>query len=135
MPGLDTSPLHFGLVRGRAALLNVELEISFFAMQKLPDISVVIPAWNERENLEILLPLLRAVIDELGLSSEIIVADGGSVDGSREFARQSGAEVVTQSERGYGGALLAGFAAARAPYVVTMDADLSHPPVFLKDFW
>ena len=103
--------------------------------QKLPDISIVIPAWNERENLEILLPLLRAVIDELGLSSEIIVADGGSVDGSREFARQSGAEVVTQSERGYGGALLAGFAAARAPYVVTMDADLSHPPVFLKDFW
>src|SRR6185436_9144996 len=37
--------------------------------------------------------------------------------------------------RGYGGALLAGFASAQAPYLVTMDADLSHPPKFLKDFW
>ena len=43
--------------------------------------------------------------------------------------------MVEQEERGYGGALLAGFAAATAPYVITMDADLSHQPVFLKDFW
>lgn len=104
-------------------------------MQKPPDISVVIPAWNERENLEILLPSLSKVIETLGLDSEIIIADGGSVDGSQKFAQQSGARVVVQSERGYGGALLAGFAAAQAPYVVTMDADLSHPPVFLHDFW
>ncbi len=103
--------------------------------QKPPDISVVIPVLNERENLELLLPSLVEVLELLGLESEIIIADGGSVDGSQEFARQSGAQVVTQSERGYGGALLAGFAAVRAPYVVTMDADLSHPPVFLRDFW
>lgn len=99
------------------------------------DISVVIPALNERENLELLLPLLNEVIASLHIKSEIIIADGGSLDGSREFAQQAGALVVTQSERGYGGALLAGFAAARAPFVVTMDADLSHPPVFLRDFW
>jgi len=43
--------------------------------------------------------------------------------------------IVNQQERGYGGALLAGFAAAQAPYIITMDADLSHPPEFLKDFW
>ena len=102
---------------------------------KAPDISVVIPALNERENLELLLPLLNEVILSLNLESEIIIADGGSLDGSAEFARQAGALVVTQSERGYGGALLAGFGAAKAPYVVTMDADLSHPPVFLRDFW
>lgn len=102
---------------------------------KAPDISVVIPALNERENLELLLPLLNEVLRSLNLESEIIIADGGSLDGSAEFARQSGALVVTQSERGYGGALLAGFGAAKAPYVVTMDADLSHPPVFLRDFW
>lgn len=103
--------------------------------QKPRDISIVIPVLNERENLEVLLPLLLEVVESLGLESEIIIADGGSVDGSQEFARQSGAQLVTQSERGYGGALLAGFAAATAPYVVTMDADLSHPPVFLRDFW
>ncbi|HEX9108031.1 MAG TPA: glycosyltransferase, partial [Longimicrobiales bacterium] len=36
---------------------------------------------------------------------------------------------------GYGGALLAGFAATSAPWIVTMDADLSHPPTFIGDFW
>ena len=102
---------------------------------KVPDISIVIPALNERENLELLLPLLREVIHSLNLDSETIIADGGSLDGSPEYARQMNARVVTQSERGYGGALLAGFAAASAPYVVTMDADLSHPPIFLRDFW
>jgi dolichol-phosphate mannosyltransferase len=104
-------------------------------LTKAPDISVVIPALNDRENIELLLPLLHEVILSLNLEAEIIIADGGSLDGSPEFARQSGALVVTQSERGYGGALLAGFGAAKAPYLVTMDADLSHPPVFLRDFW
>lgn len=102
---------------------------------KPPDIAVVIPALNERANLELLLPSLSAVTDGLGLRAEIIVVDGGSTDGSRTVAEQLGARVIAQQERGYGGALLAGFAAARAPFVVTMDADLSHQPVFLEDFW
>ena len=99
------------------------------------DIAVVVPALNERENLELLLPSLWDVTQRLGLAAEIIVVDGGSADGSRLAAEQLGARVITQQERGYGGALLAGFAAARAPFVVTMDADLSHQPVFLEDFW
>lgn len=105
-------------------------------MQKnAPDISVVILALDERDNIALLLPLLREVIASLNLEAEIIIADGGSVDGTQDVANKQGAVVVTQLERGYGGALLAGFAAARAPFVVTMDADLSHPPVFLRDFW
>jgi dolichol-phosphate mannosyltransferase len=91
-----------------------------------PALAVIIPALNERENLEILLPAVRAEIAELGISAEIVVVDGGSHDGTSEAAQQ---------ERGYGGALLAGFAATAAPYIVTMDADLSHRPVFLQDLW
>ncbi|HVS82615.1 MAG TPA: glycosyltransferase [Pyrinomonadaceae bacterium] len=102
---------------------------------KLCDISVVIPVLNERENLELLLPSLWAVAERLGLVAEIIVVDGGSADESRLAAEQLGARVITQQERGYGGALLAGFAAAHAPFVVTMDADLSHQPIFIKDLW
>ena len=101
----------------------------------MPDLSIVIPALNEAANLRLLLPLIREVIDELGVRAEIIVVDGGSTDDSKLVAHQLSALVVEQCERGYGGALLAGFAAASAPYVATMDADLSHPPVFLKDFW
>jgi dolichol-phosphate mannosyltransferase len=99
------------------------------------DLAIVIPAWNERENLELLLPALREIVTALGLRAQVIVADGGSVDGTDQVAPRWGAEVVLQSERGYGGALLAGFAKADAPYVVTMDADLSHRPVFLEALW
>lgn len=102
---------------------------------KTPDVTVVIPALNEQENLRLLLPLVGDALKELNLVGEIIVVDGGSHDDSKIVSEELGARVVNQQERGYGGALLAGFAAGNAPYVITMDADLSHPPMFLKDFW
>jgi len=100
-----------------------------------PELAVVIPALNERENLELLLPALKEVLTGLDLRAEVVVVDGGSHDGTREAAERRGARVVLQQERGYGGALRAGFAATTAPYIVTMDADLSHRPVFLEQFW
>jgi dolichol-phosphate mannosyltransferase len=100
-----------------------------------PDLAVVIPAWNERENLELLLPALREVLEELGVRFEIVVADAGSRDGTAEASARRGARVVVQTERGYGGALLAGFGATAAPWIVTMDADLSHRPVFVQELW
>ncbi len=101
----------------------------------VPDLSIVIPAMNERDNLELLLPALKEVVAGMGIDAEIIVADGGSVDGTREVSANRGARVVAQVERGYGGALLAGFEASRAPYIATMDADLSHRPVVLEELW
>ena len=100
-----------------------------------PDLSIVIPTLNEADNLRLLLPLIREVTGELNLEIEVIVVDGGSTDDSKRVAGELGARAIEQVERGYGGALLAGFRSARALHVVTMDADLSHPPVFLKDFW
>jgi glycosyltransferase involved in cell wall biosynthesis len=104
-------------------------------MTRPADVAVVIPAWNERANLELLLPALRETLDALGASWEVVVVDGGSTDGTVEAAAARGARVISQRERGFGGALLAGFAATQAPYVVTMDADLSHRPIFLQEFW
>jgi dolichol-phosphate mannosyltransferase len=99
------------------------------------DVTIVIPAWNESDNLDLLLPAVKEVLGDLGLRAQIVVADGGSTDRTRETAARWGAQVVIQTERGYGGALLAGFAVAVAPYVLTMDADLSHRPSFLEAFW
>jgi dolichol-phosphate mannosyltransferase len=104
-------------------------------MTAKPDLTIIIPALNEEENLRLLLPQIHDVLNDLAIHSEVIVVDGGSHDETPQVAAAAGARVVEQSERGYGGALIAGFAAAKAPYVATMDADLSHPPVFLKDFW
>ncbi len=99
------------------------------------DLAVVIPAWNERENLELLLPALRETLEGLAVGWEILVADGGSQDGTAEAARRRGARIIRQKERGYGAALLEAMAATDARYIVTMDADLSHRPTFLEDFW
>ncbi len=102
---------------------------------RAPEIAIVIPALNEKENLDLLLPALKEVVVGMGITAEIVVVDGGSRDGTRDAAEKRGARVILQTEPGYGGALRAGFAATAAPYIVTMDADLSHRPVFLEEFW
>jgi dolichol-phosphate mannosyltransferase len=103
--------------------------------QVVTELSVIIPAWNERENLELMLPVLWKTIARMQVTAEILVIDGGSSDGTREAAERLGARVIPQKERGYGGALLTAFAEAQAPYIASMDADLSHPPDFLEEFW
>jgi dolichol-phosphate mannosyltransferase len=100
-----------------------------------PELAIIIPAIDERENLELLIPAIWDVVSTLRICAEVIVVDGGSKDGTVEAAENRGARVIRQEERGYGGALLAGFGAARAPYLITMDADLSHRPSFLSDLW
>jgi dolichol-phosphate mannosyltransferase len=98
-------------------------------------LSIVIPALNERDNIAHLIPnLIAAIPPDVG-GYEILVIDGHSRDGTPEMAVQLGAQVVTQTLPGYGGALQAGFAAARGDYILTMDADLSHPSNFLPKLW
>ena len=99
------------------------------------DLSVVIPTWNEARNLPLLISGIRAACEKLGLRFEILVVDGGSKDGTEEVARSLGCEVVRQTTPGYGGALREGFARVRGAFVLTLDADLSHPPALLAELW
>jgi len=101
----------------------------------VPALTIVIPSLNEARNLERLLPALAGVVKEMGVAAETIVVDGGSRDDTVSVATTLGARVIEQRERGYGGALLAGFAATTSPWVLTMDADHSHPPTFVRDLW
>jgi glycosyltransferase involved in cell wall biosynthesis len=89
-------------------------------------VSVVIPCLNEAENIQQCVRLTRGVLDENGISGEIIVVDNGSDDGSAELAQAAGATVVREPRRGYGSAYLAGFDAARGDYIVMIDADLTY---------
>ncbi len=99
------------------------------------DLSVVVPVLNERDNLEALLPRLARVLDDLACTSEVLVVDGGSADGTVETGRSLGARVLVQRDPGYGGALREGFAAARGRWILTLDADLSHDPDFVGKLW
>src|SRR5438270_11566032 len=74
-----------------------------------PDLAIIIPAIDERENLELLLPAIWDIVTTLEIRAEIIVVDGGSKDGTAEAVAGRAARVIRQKERGYGGALLAGF--------------------------
>jgi dolichol-phosphate mannosyltransferase len=99
------------------------------------DLSIVLPVVNECENLRQLLPRLQAVMQRERLSFEIIVVDGGSIDGTLDTAAALGARPITERRRGYAGALETGFAEARGNYVLTLDADLSHEPAFAAKLW
>src|SRR6266545_4995426 len=89
-------------------------------------VSVVIPCLNEAENIVQCVQGARKVLDENGITGEVIVADNGSDDGSAALAEAAGATVVHEPRRGYGRAYLAGFAASRGDYIIMVDADLTY---------
>ena len=87
-------------------------------------ISVVIPTLNEGASIGRVLHDLPA-----GLVSEVIVVDGGSVDGTPSIAERLGARVVREPRRGYGRACLTGLAHAADPEIVVfLDGDYSDRP-------
>jgi len=102
-----------------------------------PQLSVVIPAYNEIENLPPLVDELRAAIGAAGRSAEIVLVDDGSTDGSGEWMhaesrRDPVVRAVLLAERcGQSAALAAGIAQSRGAVVVTMDADLQNDPADL----
>ena len=99
------------------------------------EISVLLPAYNEEKNVATLIGKIRGVLNQISKSYEIIVVDGNSKDNTREEAKKAGARVMVQKGRGYGNALKEGFEEAKGNYIVTMDADLSHDPEYIKDLW
>lgn len=100
-----------------------------------PELSIIIPALHEGENLRLLLPQLRELLRELDIDGETLVVTSPKDPETGEAARAGGAKVVLQTQPGYGGALKAGFEQAQAGYILTMDADLSHPPNFIRALW
>ncbi|GAB4556504.1 MAG: glycosyltransferase family 2 protein [Anaerolineae bacterium] len=98
------------------------------------DLSVVIPLYNERENIPTLYAQLTEALESMGRPYEIIVADDGSTDGSFELLaelHQKDPRVrVVRFRRNYGqtAGFAAGFERARGEWIITMDADLQNDP-------
>jgi glycosyltransferase involved in cell wall biosynthesis len=93
-------------------------------------VAIVLPCLNEALTIEWCvrrsLEALDLVKAQFGLTGEVIVADNGSTDGSQALAEAAGARVVPVSERGYGAALLGGFRATKAEYLIMGDSDCSY---------
>jgi glycosyltransferase involved in cell wall biosynthesis len=90
------------------------------------ELTLLMPCLDEARTVGICVTKARAFLEEHGIAGEVLVADNGSQDGSREIAEKHGARVVLVRERGYGAALAGGIAAARGRYVVMGDSDDSY---------
>jgi undecaprenyl-phosphate 4-deoxy-4-formamido-L-arabinose transferase len=100
-----------------------------------PYLSVVIPVYNEQENLPALFLRLSAVLDKVGKPYEILFTNDGSRDNSlmllKDFHQQRPAQVRVIDFNGNFGqhmAIMAAFERARGEVIVTLDADLQNPP-------
>jgi rSAM/selenodomain-associated transferase 2 len=96
----------------------------------LPTVSVIIPTYNEALGIGKLLGHLQAA-SEADAAVEILVADGGSPDGTAHLARQLGARVVECPRKGRAAQLNAGAAAATGSILYFLHADTYPPPDFL----
>ncbi|GAG56449.1 unnamed protein product, partial [marine sediment metagenome] len=98
------------------------------------DVSVVVPIFNEAENIQLLYDKLTPVLDSLGRSCEVILVDDGSTDGTFEILK----DIQSMDDRvwvirlrrnfGQAAAFSAGFDFARGKLIITIDGDLQNDP-------
>ncbi|MDD2679590.1 MAG: glycosyltransferase family 2 protein [Candidatus Omnitrophica bacterium] len=87
------------------------------------EVSIVMPCLNEEETIGACVQKAFKAIQENGIAGEVIVADNGSIDKSVELAREEGAKVVLQREKGYGCAYQLGISEAKGKYIIIGDSD------------
>ncbi|MGA2893132.1 MAG: glycosyltransferase family 2 protein [Xanthobacteraceae bacterium] len=117
---------------GSAATTN---RVDAAAVRPAPELSVVVPTFNERANIPILVERLSRVL--AGCDWEVVFVDDNSPDGTAAVARALGENdsrvrcIRRIGRRGLAGACLEGMLASQAGYVAVMDADLQHDETLL----
>jgi glycosyltransferase involved in cell wall biosynthesis len=101
----------------------VTKEPSNYRATNPPELSVVMPCLNEDTSVGGCIQQIVSTFTRHDISGEVIVADNGSTDKSREVAYSLGAKVVPVGQIGYGTALMGGIAASLGKYIIIGDAD------------
>jgi len=102
--------------------INIDTEKSSNGIE----VTILMPCLNEEETIEFCVLEAMNAISTSGVEGEVLIADNGSTDESRNIARNNGARVVVIKDKGYGNALIGGINAAKGEYVIMGDADGSY---------
>ena len=95
-------------------------------------ISTVLLAYKEEDNLKVIIPRLKEVLDPLGEDYEIIVVDTAvATDNTEGVCKDLGAKYVHQERPGFGGAYVKGLSEATGDKILFLDSDGSHDPSFI----
>jgi dolichol-phosphate mannosyltransferase len=97
----------------------------------LNGVSIVTTTWNEKENIEKLVPAIRCTLQSI--PHEIIIVDDNSPDGTIHVAKRLADVAVTKAREGQTKGLLYGMKIARYPLIITLDADLENNPEHIID--
>ncbi len=90
------------------------------------ELSVVMPCLNESDTVGICIEKALRAMSEAGINGEVVLADNGSTDNSKQIAESLGARTIDVPERGYGAALMGGIEASVGKFVIMGDADDSY---------
>jgi hypothetical protein len=90
------------------------------------ELTILMPCLNEAETLASCIEKAERFLSDNRICGEVVIADNGSTDGSRQIAETYGSRIIDVPTRGYGAALAAGIDAARGRYVIMGDADDSY---------
>ena len=100
-------------------------------------LSIILAAYNEAENLAVLLPRITSVLSQISSQSEVLVIDSQiPLDNTREICQKNSVMYANRAgSNHYGDAIRSGIALSKGDYVIIMDSDGSHNPEFIKELW
>lgn len=113
-------------------------EIKKYRVHKGSSVSILIPTYNEKENIGLLIPRIFGIFKKSRIKGEVVVVDDNSPDGTGEIAEKMKGKyrmkvIHRKAKLGLSSAVLDGLKEAEGDIIGVMDSDLSHPPELIPD--
>lgn len=109
-------------------------------LNNMTQVSIILPVYNERKTIELVLKEWRKELNKYKISYEFVICEDGSTDGTSDLLKKIKDKyslVLNQEEirRGYGGAVIDGIKSAKSQYLLSIDSDGQCDPKDFKKFW
>lgn len=101
----------------------------------MKELTILIPALNEEETIEIVVGKAKKWLENNKISGEVLVVNNGSTDNTKSIALKNGARVINIDKKGYGTAIINGIKESYGKYIIFADADDSYNLLEIDMFW